>query len=152
MPRAPAAELCIRSGYLALRTIGDFYGIPYERDPSPDDPISVTRDEFDDVYDRLAEAGVPLRADREQAWRDFAGWRVNYDSALIIMAGFVRAPHAPWVSDRSPAGSHRPPITRPGRKRRSGRRARSWAPRRRGRPRPEAREEPAPRRRSSRGR
>ena len=23
------------------------------------------------------------QADREQAWKDFAGWRVNYDRALI---------------------------------------------------------------------
>lgn len=62
------------------------------------------------LEDRLAEAGVPLRADREAAWRDFAGWRVNYDTVLIIMAGFVMAPYAPWISDRSPAGRYRPPI------------------------------------------
>ena len=72
--------------------------------------FSVTRDEYDAVYDRLAEAGVPLRNDREAAWRDFAGWRVNYDTVLIILAGFVMAPYAPWISDRSPAGRYRPPI------------------------------------------
>ena len=27
----------------------------------------------------LEAAGVPLKADRDQAWRDWAGWRVNYD-------------------------------------------------------------------------
>jgi hypothetical protein len=110
VPRSPAAELAIRSGYIALRRIGDFYGIPYDPDPSPSDPISVSRDEYDAVYDRLAEAGLPMRADREQAWRDFAGWRVNYDTVLVIMAGFVMAPYAPWISDRSPSGRHRPPL------------------------------------------
>ena len=110
LPRSPAAELCIRSGYTALRAIADFYAIPYDPDPAPTDPISISRDEFDDVYDRLAGAGVPLRSDREQAWRDFAGWRVNYDTVLIILAGFVMAPYAPWVSDRSPAGRYRPPV------------------------------------------
>jgi hypothetical protein len=55
---------------------------------------------------------VPLRADRDQAWQDFRGWRVNYDTVLTIMAGFVMAPYAPWVSDRSPAGRHRPPVMR----------------------------------------
>ena len=110
VPRSPAAELCIRSGYTALRAIADFYDIPYDPDPAPTDPISISRDEYDEVYDRLAEAGVPLRADREQAWRDFAGWRVNYDTVLIILAGFVMAPYAPWVSDRSPAGRYRPPV------------------------------------------
>jgi hypothetical protein len=112
VPRSPTAELCIRSGYIALRRIGDFYGIPYDPDPSPTDPITVTRYEYDEVYDRLAEAGLPLRVDRDQAWRDFAGWRVNYDSVITIMAGFVMAPYAPWISDRSPAGRHRPPVIR----------------------------------------
>ncbi len=110
MPRSPPAELCIRSGYTALRAIADFYSIPYAADPAPTDPIAISRDEYDAVYDRLAEAGVPLRADRDQAWRDFAGWRVNYDTVVIILAGFVMAPYAPWISDRSPAGRYRPPI------------------------------------------
>ena len=110
VPRSPPAELCIRSGYMALREIADFYAIPYDPDPAPTDPISISRDEYDAVYDRLAEAGVPLRAEREQAWRDFAGWRVNYDTVLIVLAGFVMAPYAPWVSDRSPAGRYSPPV------------------------------------------
>lgn len=110
VPRSPPAELCIRSGYLCLRAIADFYGIPYDPNPAAGDPIAISRDEYDDVYDRLAAAGVPLRADREQAWRDFAGWRVNYDTVLIIQAGFVMAPYAPWISDRSPAGRYRPPV------------------------------------------
>ena len=110
VPRSPAAELSMRSGYVALRRIADFYGIPYDPDPSPSDPISIGREEYDAVYDQLAGAGLPMRADREQAWRDFAGWRVNYDTVLVIMAGFVMAPYAPWISDRSPSGRHRPPL------------------------------------------
>ena len=110
VPRSPAAELSMRSGYVALRRIADFYGIPYDPDPSPSDPISIGREEYDAVYDQLAGAGLPMRADREQAWRDFAGWRVNYDTVLVIMAGFVMAPYALWISDRSPSGRHRPPL------------------------------------------
>jgi hypothetical protein len=120
VPRNPEAELCIRSGYLALRTIADLYSIPYDTDPSPSDPISVSREEYDALYDRLAEEGLPMRADREQAWRDFTGWRVNYDTVLVIMAGFVMAPYAPWVSDRSPVRRHRPPLTNRGRRRLAG--------------------------------
>ena len=48
----------------------------------------------------LAGAGVPLKADREQAWRDFAGWRVNYDSVLLALAELMMAPPARWISDR----------------------------------------------------
>ena len=79
----PDAMLCIRAGYIALRRIAGFFGIPYDPDPSPDDPISITRDEYDEAYDRLAAAGVELKADRDQAWRDFVGWRVNYDQVLL---------------------------------------------------------------------
>jgi hypothetical protein len=108
--RSPSAELCVRGGYLALRRIADLYGIPYDPSPSPGDPISISREEYDAVYDHLAAAGLPLRGDRDQAWRDFSGWRVNYDTVLVIMAGFVMAPYAPWISDRSPALRHRPPV------------------------------------------
>ena len=102
IPRTPQAAVCIRSGYLALREIAGFFGYDYDDSPAPNDPISVTRDEFNEVCDALVEQGVPVHADRDQAWRDFAGWRVNYDQVLITLAGFVMAPYAPWVSDRSP--------------------------------------------------
>jgi hypothetical protein len=99
-PDADAAY-CIRAGYLALRRIADFFGIPYEPNPSPDDPISIERDEFEEACATLAEQGIPLKADREQAWRDFSGWRVNYDRVLVALAGLTMAPYAPWSSDRS---------------------------------------------------
>jgi hypothetical protein len=100
--RSPQAELCIRAGYLALRSIADFFRIPYEADPDPADPISITRREFDEVYERLAQQGVPLKSDRDRAWLDFAGWRVNYDIPLLALAELVHAPYAPWSSDRAP--------------------------------------------------
>jgi hypothetical protein len=102
MPWTPQPALMIRSGFLALREIAGFFGFDYDEDPAPDDPISITREEFDDVIDKLAARGVPVKEDREQAWADFSGWRVNYDAVLLSLAAFVNAPYAPWVSDRSP--------------------------------------------------
>ena len=107
MPKDPQAGLCIRSGYLCLRRIADRMLVPYDPDPAPADPISVAREEFDDVCRRLEDAGVPLKADIDQAWRDFSGWRVNYDAVLVQLAGLVMAPYAPWSSDRSLSGSLR---------------------------------------------
>jgi hypothetical protein len=101
MPHDPQADLCIRAGYLALRDIARNFRIPFDPDPRPDDPISITRQEFDEVLDRLAAGGVALKPDREQAWRDFSGWRVNYDTVLLGLALLVLAPYAPWSSDRS---------------------------------------------------
>ena len=109
-PREPAAELCVRAGFLALRHIADFYGIPYDPDPGPGDPISVSRDEWEEARTALAETGIPLKRDIDQAWLDFTGWRVNYDAVLTSLAGLVMAPYAPWSSDRSPSRRHRPPV------------------------------------------
>lgn len=101
IPREPRAAFCIRSGFLALRQIAGFFQIPYDPDPRPEDPISIAREEFDAVCDELAADGVPLVADRDQAWRDYQGWRVNYDTVLIALASLTMAPYAPWSSDRS---------------------------------------------------
>ena len=92
--------MCLRAGYLALRRIAAAYGIRFDPDPAPTDPIAITRDEFDQVLAELAEADVPLKPDTDQAWRDFAGWRVNYDTALLALCGLLMAPMSPWSSDR----------------------------------------------------
>jgi hypothetical protein len=100
-PPQPHAQLCIRAGYIALRRLAEFFGIRFDPDPAPDDPISITRSEYDVVYDQLTAAGVAVRPDRQQAWRDYAGWRVNYDTVLLALAELTVAPYAPWSSDRS---------------------------------------------------
>lgn len=98
--RDPQAELCIRAGYLCLQRVAHVFGVPYNPEPAPVDPISVRREEFDEVYEALAREGIRLKPDRDQAWRDFAGWRVNYDSVLVALAVLTCAPPAPWSSDR----------------------------------------------------
>ncbi len=102
IPRDARADLCIRAGYLALRHIASFFGINYEVDPRPDDPISISRAEFEAACDRLAAADVPLKPDRDDCWKHFAGWRVNYDTVLLALAELTLAPPAEWVSDRGP--------------------------------------------------
>jgi hypothetical protein len=101
VPWSPNAGACVRGGYLALRAIADLFGIEYDPDPAPTEPISIARDEFDEACRALSEAHIPLKEDLDQAWRDFAGWRVNYDRVLLSLAGLTMAPYAPWSSDRS---------------------------------------------------
>jgi hypothetical protein len=84
-----------------MRRIADFYGVPHDPQPKAHDPISIGRDEFEEAVARLETSGVPLKSDRDQAWVDFAGWRVNYDTVLIALASLTMAPYAPWSSDRS---------------------------------------------------
>ncbi len=76
----------------------------------------MTRAEFDQACAQLESAGVLLKADRDQAWQNFAGWRVNYDLVLLALARLTMAPPAPWSSDRV-AGVYMPPIVLPGRRR-----------------------------------
>ncbi len=97
----PQADLCIRAGYLALRHIADFFHIAYNSNPRPGDPTSVSRSEYDRALERLAAGGVPLKADRDQAWRDFNGWRVNYDTVLLALADLTDAPESLWTGGRS---------------------------------------------------
>ena len=69
---------------------------PFDANPAPTAPISVDRSEFEEAYNALAAAGIPMRADRDA----YAGWRVNYDAVLLRLCGLVMAPYAPWSSDR----------------------------------------------------
>ena len=108
------ADLTIRGGYLALRRIGSFFRIAYDPDPSPTDATSIDRSRFDEALTVLHDAGVPLVADRDQAWRDFNGWRVNYDSVLRALERLTMAPaswwerpmHSAWDTDEPDLREH----------------------------------------------
>ena len=99
-PSDAQAALCIRAGYLALRHIANFFSIPYASDPKRGDPISISRAEYDRVVAQLEEAGIPIKTDRETAWLDFCGWRVNYDQVLLALAELIMAPASPWTGTR----------------------------------------------------
>jgi len=101
LPFEPSAALCIRAGFISLRKVAGYFDISYPPDPHfPEDPISISRTEFDDAVHQLEDKGLPVKMDREQAWQDFGGWRVNYDKALISICKLVMAPPAFWSSDR----------------------------------------------------
>lgn len=93
-------SLAMRAGIQALRHIADFFKVAYNPDPHfPEDPIGVTREEFDGAYARLSAQGVPLKGDPDLAWINFAGWRVNYDSVLTALAKLTMAPEVSWLSE-----------------------------------------------------
>jgi hypothetical protein len=95
---SPTAGLCIRAGWLSLRRIADYFKVTYPTDFRQEIPISISRDEFEIVLDRLALAGVPILADREVAWRDFAGWRVNYDAIIESFYTLFTCPRTDWYT------------------------------------------------------
>jgi len=91
----PQADLMIRAGYLTLRRITGVFHLPFDPSPTAASPTRIDRATFDKALDVLAESGVPLREDREQAWSDFHGWRVNYDEPLGHLERLTMAP-PPW--------------------------------------------------------
>lgn len=67
-PADPNAHLCLRAGFLALRRIADAFGLTYDADPDPDDPITVSREEWDAAIAELRQGGVATVADLDLAW------------------------------------------------------------------------------------
>jgi hypothetical protein len=89
------ADLMIRAGYLALRRIAAYFNIVFDPNPSPTAATSIDRARFDKALAVLEAADVPLVEDRDQAWLDFNGWRVNYDAVLRGLERLTMAP-TPW--------------------------------------------------------
>jgi hypothetical protein len=93
---SPSAGLCIRSGWLTLRKLADYFSVAYPTQLDRTVPIAISREEFDLVMLRLERIGVPLVADREAAWLDFAGWRVNYDAIIEAFYVLFNCPRTDW--------------------------------------------------------
>lgn len=94
-------RLCIRMGFTSLRDIAEAIGIPYDPDPLPDDPITLTYEEYLAGIARLAETGLPMERTPEEAWPHFRGWRVNYESVAYALADRVVAAPALWSGPRT---------------------------------------------------
>jgi hypothetical protein len=99
--RAPsAARHCLRTGFLGFRALAGVYRVELPADPRPDAPIALSYEEFSDGLDRLEAVGFPMERSREEAWRHFRGWRVNYEAAAYLLANRLEAVPAPWSGER----------------------------------------------------
>jgi hypothetical protein len=102
---APAeARPLLRVGYVCLRQIANTLDLPVNQDPHPDDPLQLTREEFDEAVRHMDDAGWVFERKPEEAWPHFRGWRVNYELAAIGIAGFLDLPPALWSGPRARAG------------------------------------------------
>ena len=88
--------------------------IPFEADP--EGGITLTYQEFLDALDRMHQVKFPMSRDPADAWPDFVGWRVNYESAAYWIAAAIDAVPAPWSGPRRQAmtavAPQRPPSGR----------------------------------------
>jgi len=99
-PGAVSARLCLRGGFTCLNSIARARGFAIPDEADPNDGIALTFEEFVDAIDRLARVDFPLERSSEDAWRDFVGWRVNYEAAAYAIARAVDAPPALWSGPR----------------------------------------------------
>jgi len=88
-------ELMIRAGCVALGRITAVFHLGYDASPTMESPIRIDRSIFDAALDELAASDVPLKPDREAAWREFRAWRVAYDEVLMRLEKLTVAP-PPW--------------------------------------------------------
>ena len=104
------ARMLIRMGFTCLRHIAEMARIPFDPDPGADDPIQLPREEFDSAYRRLEDIDYPMSRSAAEAWPQFRGWRVNYESVAYALADRVDAPPARWTGPRTlfPADSLEP--------------------------------------------
>ena len=114
-----AARLCLRSGFGCLGRIARAMGIDVPAEADSEAGITLTYAEFLEAHARLVAVDFPMTRKPEDAWPDFVGWRVNYESAAYQIAAAIDAVPALWSGPRrhpsQPISPDRPP---PGRQRR----------------------------------
>jgi hypothetical protein len=116
---ASQARLCLRMGFTCLNRIAKTLGWYVDPDPSPEGPITLTFDEFEQAVHMLEEIGYPMELTAEEAWPNFRGWRVNYETNAYRLNDRLVAAPAPWSGQRShlhsgPVAPRRPPQRSPG--------------------------------------
>jgi hypothetical protein len=105
-PESAPAEIrpLLRVGYIATRSIARTLKISVNDDPHPDDPLVLTKTDFDEAVRHLADAGWTFERGPDEAWPHFRGWRVNYETAVHGIAAQLDLPPALWSGPRKRHG------------------------------------------------
>jgi hypothetical protein len=103
------ARLTLRMGFVAVGQIASAMKLSFPEEPNPQDPISISFEDFVIAVTMLRELGYPIERTDEQAWSHFRGWRVNYDAAALELAKHLDAPPALWTGTRRWPSSPIPP-------------------------------------------
>jgi hypothetical protein len=94
------ARLVLRQGITSLHDIATVLRIRFDPDPHPEDPIALSREEFDAGVAHLEASGWSMERAPDDAWTNFRGWRVNYEAIAYAVADRVVAPPALWSGPR----------------------------------------------------
>ena len=96
-PRNPYQELCFKAGCLTLNRVSRFFSQRTHAAPTPLTPKPLldadpTYQEFQRACDTLAEAGLPMVADRDQAWHQYQELHGLYADALQYLGELLMTP------------------------------------------------------------
>lgn len=94
------ARIAVRMGFVCLRDIAKVERIPFDPDPDPDSPITLTFQEFAGAYERVRRTGFPVERSAEDAWPHFRGWRVNYETLAHRLLARIDAVPGRWTGPR----------------------------------------------------
>jgi len=97
-------------GIRCLRSMARALKIEHDPDPLPTAGTRLTRQEFEDGWRRLQEVKWPAERDLEDSWRNFQGWRVNYEPIVDALTRLVMPPPSPWFMARPELGAAEWPV------------------------------------------
>ncbi len=98
----PEADRLVRFGSRTLRGVLEPLRLRCPEQPKwPETPINITQQEFEDAYGHLQQSGLPMKQDRNAAWKTFAQHRVQYECSLMTLVRLKKPPRgARWTTDR----------------------------------------------------
>jgi len=113
--QAPVVEarLCLRGGFSCLGRVARAMGLDVPQEADPDAGITLTYEEFLEAINRMEEVGFHVSREAADAWPDFVGWRVNYESAAYQIAAAIDAVPARWSGPRKHKESEMSPLRPP---------------------------------------
>jgi len=108
-----AARLCLRGGFSCLGRVARAMGLDVPVEADPEAGISLTYEEFLEAVRRLEEVDFQITREASDAWPEFVGWRVNYESAAYQIAAAIDAVPALWSGPRRQGEPEMAPVRPP---------------------------------------
>ena len=110
-----AMRVALRQGIVCMQELCTVMRIPFDPDPLPDRPTSISLEDFLAACELMASGGYTWQRDPAEAYRHFRGWRANYEDMANALADNIDAVPAPWSGPRTPALPVIAPDTHPNR-------------------------------------
>jgi hypothetical protein len=96
-PRDPHMVMCLKAGTVAVNRVSRFFEESVSTKPlnpltEQQDGNNPRRADFQDAYQKMKEAGIPLLTDEQAAWKKYQELRFHYKHAIEYLAKLTMAP------------------------------------------------------------